>query len=475
MTANDKRLDQALDQAIQSMQSDLVETLKGWLSIPSLKAPAAPGAPFGPEIRRMLDLALADAKRLGFSPRDVDGYAADMEIGRGDETVAILTHLDVVPAGEGWHTPAFEPAIKDGKLYGRGSVDNKGPSVAAMFAMKAVRETGIPLKKKVRLVLGCDEESGWGCMNHYKAHVGLPDVGFSPDAGYPLINTEKGICRLILELTLPEEGEAPFPIRAIRSGERANVIPSAAVAELGGDFEAIRKKAAAFAQGACDPDSYPISVEPIPVGARVTVGGVGGHASMPELGKNAAARLLQLLAALEAGGASRPAIALLAETIGGDTDGSGFGIAGSDGVSGPLTINLGILTLAQGKLAATFDVRYPVLFSEAQIIRFVKMRVGSVGVAVSTGHGNPPHHVPETRPVVRALLSTYEKVTGFQPSTMAIGGGTYARAMREGVAFGSVFPDEEPVAHQADEYVAVDRLMLNARIIAHAIVALAGE
>ncbi|MCL2810966.1 MAG: dipeptidase PepV [Clostridia bacterium] len=465
-----------LDQTIESMQNDLIETLKGWLSIPSLKAPAsATNAPFGPEIRRMVDLALADARRLGFDPRDIDGYAVDMEIGQGDETVAVLTHLDVVPAGEGWQTPAFEPTIKDGKLYARGVVDNKGPSVAAMFAMKAIREAGIPLQKKVRLVLGCDEESGWADMDYYKKKIGLPDVGFSPDAGYPLINTEKGICRLILALTLPVEGNAAFPIRTIQSGERANVIPSTAEAELSGDFQTIQSKAMAFAQSTNDASSYPIQVEPIDGGARITVGGVGGHASMPELGKNAAARLLQLLAALEAGGTSRPAITLLAQAIGGDTDGTGFGIAGSDGVSGALTINLGILTLTEGKLTATFDVRYPVLFSEEQIVRFVTMRVEELGFTVSTGHGNPPHHVPETRPVVRALLSAYEKVTGLPPSTMAIGGGTYARAMREAVAFGSVFPDEEAVAHQADEYMALDRLMLNTRIIAHAIIALAGE
>jgi len=474
MTATDKRLDKKLDQKIESMRDDLINTLKGWLAIPSLKAPPQEGAPFGPELRRTLDLALADARRLGFDARDIDGYAADMEIGQGEEAVAILTHLDVVPAGEGWSTPAFEPVIKDGRIYGRGSVDNKGPSVAAMFAMKAVRELGIPLKKKVRLVFGCDEESGWGCMDYYKKRVGLPAVGFSPDAGYPLINTEKGIARVTLELALPEEGACAFPIRVMYSGERANVIPSAAVAELGGDLDAIRAKVATFAKSACDTDSYPIQVEPIEGGARVTVGGVGGHASMPELGKNAAARLLQLLAALQAGGASRAAIALLAEAIGGDTDGSGFGIAGSDGVSGPLTINLGILTLAGGKLSATLDIRYPVLFSEEQILRFIKMRVEAVGFAAIPGHGNGPHHVPVTRPVVRALLETYEKVTGLPPSTMAIGGGTYARAMPEAVAFGSVFPDEEALAHQADEYVALDRLVLNARVIAHAIVALAG-
>ena len=470
-------LDRTLDQALESMKDDLIETLKGWLRVPSLKAEAEPGAPFGPELRRMLDLALADARRLGFAPRDIDGYAADMEVGQGEETVAILTHLDVVPAGEGWHTPAFEPVEKEGKLYARGAVDNKGPSVAALFAMKAIRDAGIPLRKKVRLVLGCDEESGWADIDYYKAHVGLPDVGFSPDAGYPLINTEKGICHVTLACALPpspEEGGTAFALRAVRAGERANVIPSAAEAELGGDFEAIRRRVADFTGSACDPDSYPVTVEPLPQrGARIAVGGVGGHASMPELGKNAAARLLQLLAALEAGGAG-PAIALLAEAIGGDTDGSGFGIAGSDGVSGPLTINLGILRLEENMLSATLDIRYPVLFSQDQIVRFITMRMSAAGFAVSLGHGQPPHHVPTTRPVVRALLSAYEQVTGLPPSTLAIGGGTYARAMPEAVAFGSVFPDEEEVVHQANEYVAIEKLMLNARIIARAIVALAG-
>lgn len=461
----------ALDQAVEALAPDMLNTLKGWLRIPSLKADAAPGAPFGPDIRRMLDLALTDAQRLGFSPRNVDGYAADLEIGEGEETIAILAHLDVVPAGDGWSNPPFDPIVRDGKLYARGTSDDKGPALCALFAMKAVQDAGIRLKKRVRLVLGCDEESGWACMAYYKKKIGLPKVGFSPDACYPLINTEKGICHLTLHADLPEEGISTYPIYRLRAGERPNVIPSVAEAELGGDFAALQEEVAAFSQRT----GYPIRAEQLSNGhTRVVVEGVGGHASMPEHGQNAAAHLLQLLHAVEAGGGCHALIELLAQVIGGDTDGTGFGIAGSDAVSGALTINLGILDLGDGHCSASLDIRHPVMFSAEQIVRTVEMRVAPANMTVMRGHCQPPHHVPETSAIVQTLLSVYHHVTGLPPATLAIGGGTYARTMEEAVAFGCTFPGDEDLAHQADENIAVDHLALNARIIAHAIVALAG-
>ncbi len=460
-----------LDQTVEALRQDMVSTLQQWIRVPSLKADPAPGAPFGPEIRRMLDVAMADGKRLGFAPRDVDGYACDMEIGTGEEVIGILAHLDVVPAGEGWTHGPFDPVIVDGKLYGRGTGDDKGPAIAAMYAMKAVRDAGVSLKKRVRLILGCDEESGWGCMDYYKAKIGLPEVGFSPDACYPLINTEKGICRLDLATQLPAEGPGNRPVYRLHAGTRPNVIPSAAEAEIGGDFAENREACRDFAQRT----GYPIQVTELPDGhTHILVDGVGGHASMPELGQNAAAHLLQLLHALEAGTDCHAHIDLLAQCIGGDTDGTGFGIAGSDGVSGPLTINLGLLNLQDGELRLTLDIRYPVMFDAEQIARFVAMRMEPLGITVQGGHGQLPHHVPETSSLVRTLLSCYHTVTGLPPTTLAIGGGTYARALKEGVAFGCVFPGEEELAHQADEYIVLESLMTSVRIFAHAIVALAG-
>ncbi len=461
-----------LDHAVAALEKDMVATLQAWLRIPSVKADPKPNAPFGEAIRQSLDLAVADGKRLGFATRDIDGYACDMEIGSGDDAIAILAHLDVVPAGEGWQQQPFGADIIDGKIYGRGTSDDKGPAVAAMFAMKAIVDAGIPLKKKVRLILGCDEESGWADMKYYQQKIGLPRVGFSPDAEFPLINTEKGICHLTLTAKLAPEGNCHVPVYAMHSGERANVIPGVAEAEIGGDAQWVTEEIQAFSRRT----GYPLTVEPMDNGhLRVVCTGVTGHASMPEHGENAAAHLLQALHAIKAGGTSYGIIDMLAHAIGGDTDGSGFGIAGSDAVSGALTINLGILRFGEGTCSVTLDIRHPVMFSAEQLIRFITLRVAPLGFTVAPGHCQPAHHVPESSQVVQSLLSVYARVSGLEPKAMAIGGGTYARALEEGVAFGSVFPGEEELAHQAGENISIASLLLNARIFAHAIVALAGE
>ena len=195
-------MDQRVSQLIDSYREDYVETLRRWVRIPSVKGEAEEGAPFGREVRKMLDQAMTDARRLGFEARDFDGYACDVTLGSAEEKIAVLGHLDVVPVGDGWTKPPFDALIENGRIYGRGTNDDKGPALASLYAMKAVREAGIPLKKSVRLILGCDEESGWEDMTYYGAREQIPDTGFSPDASFPLINTEKGM--LELELRAPE-------------------------------------------------------------------------------------------------------------------------------------------------------------------------------------------------------------------------------------------------------------------------------
>lgn len=463
---------EALSKAVEARYEDMVETLQRWIRIPSVKGEPAPGAPFGPQVREMLDAALADGRRLGLPVRDVDGYAGDFEIGEGEETVAILTHLDVVPAGDGWQGDPFGAQIEGGRLYGRGTCDNKGPSVAALFALRAVLDAGIPLGKKARLIFGCDEESGWEDMAYYREHIGMPPVGFSPDAEYPLINTEKGICHLHLRAQMPMEQQAAHPLYAIRSGERGNVIPGIATAEVGGDSGTLQAAAQRFADG------HPVEVslsEGQQGRACITVTGATGHAAFPEGGVNAASYLLRLLAEAGVGGVkTAPMIQTLAETAGGPFDGSGFGINGADGVSGPLTMNLGILGYDGAAWEMVLDIRYPVFFDGDQIRRFIEGRLSPMGFVLTPGHCQPPHHVPEDRPVVTELLSVYRMMTGDPGAPKAIGGGTYARALREGVAFGAGFPDEEELAHQAGENLRLDRLLLNAKIFAHAIVALCG-
>ena len=182
-------MDKKIGQLIDSYRDDLIATLSRWIGVPSVKAEPAEGAPFGTEVRRMLDMAMDDARAMGFTVRNVDGYACDATLGDAPEAVAVLGHLDVVPAGDSWQTPPFTATREGDRIYGRGTSDDKGPSLAALFAMRAIKEAGVPLKKSIRLILGCDEESGWEDMAYYCAHADMPEVGFSPDASFPVINT----------------------------------------------------------------------------------------------------------------------------------------------------------------------------------------------------------------------------------------------------------------------------------------------
>ncbi|MEG0767130.1 MAG: Sapep family Mn(2+)-dependent dipeptidase [Clostridia bacterium] len=211
---------QRLDEIVTALAPEALSTLRAWIQIPSVKEAPLSGAPFGAPVRAMLDRALEDAQALGFQTRNFDGYIGDVEMGAGERVMGILAHLDVVPAGDGWQTPPFGAVVENGKVYGRGTSDDKGPAVAALYAMKAVLQAGLTPKARVRLLLGCDEESGWQDIAYYKQQERMPDFGFSPDASYPVINTEKGIVRLSLDGALPGETGAARPVYCITAGER---------------------------------------------------------------------------------------------------------------------------------------------------------------------------------------------------------------------------------------------------------------
>ena len=268
-----------LDAALDALREDMIDTLARWIRIPSVRAErSAENAPFGAEVRRALDTAMADIARLGMTPRDVDGYCCDAEIGEGDETIAVLAHLDVVPEGDGWTHDPYGAEIVDGRLIGRGTSDDKGPGVAALFAMKAVLDAGIPLRRRCRLILGCDEECGMQDLEYYEKKIGLPAKGFSPDANFPLINTEKGIMTMTLHAPVTDAR-----LVSIACGTRSNVVPGTATAILAGDW----REAAAEAFDVEDEDCA-IETELTADGAtRVGVTGVPAHASTPNKGKNA--------------------------------------------------------------------------------------------------------------------------------------------------------------------------------------------
>ena len=452
-----------LDRILESLKDDMLNTLRDWVRIPSVAtSQAVPGEPFGPVVRQMLDKALADCEQMGFKAENFDGYIGHADMGEGDdeEALAILAHLDVVPQGDGWSKPPFGAELHDGKLYGRGTSDDKGPAVAALYAMRAVQMAGIPLKRKVRLILGCDEESNWLDIEHYKKVATMPAMGFSPDASYPVINIEKGMCGL--ELTAPPTKEG-LQVVAFNVGERPNVIPGTATATVRGGQDLIEKTAQVA-------DSFGWPVEAREENGLVTISaqGITGHAAHPEGSRNAIGQVLLTLREL---GVQGP-LKVLADATGTQYDGEGLGVKVSDRISGPLTCNMGIIRVDEQQVKARLDIRFPLLVNPDMLEHVIRQHLP--GFTVQGARAKTPHYVPENSELVQALLSAYHEVSGLPKQAIAIGGGTYARSLKEGVAFGALFPDEPDVAHKADEYIDVGNLYKSMRIIAYAIVKLAG-
>ncbi len=456
-------MDAKLNAIIESMHDEMIDTLQKWIRVPSVKGEAAPGAPFGKEVRSMLDMALADCEQMGFKTQNFDGYIAHADLGEGsdEDALAILAHLDVVPEGDGWKYPSYGAVIENGRMYGRGTSDDKGPAVAALYAMKAVKDAGIPLRHKVRLILGCDEESGWEDIAHYNKVATMPRMGFSPDASYPIINIEKGICRLELHGVLSNEG---LQVIAFNNGERPNVIPGRASALVAGDAATV-----AQAEAAAKKLDIPAEVQLTDKGVSITVTGISGHAAYPETARNANGEMLLLLRELGVQGD----LCLLADKIGLDYKGEGLEISVSDGISGYLTCNLGIIRAGEGGVYATLDIRYPVMTNPDMIIKNVSASLP--GMRVDAMEVKEPHHVPAGSELVQKLLDAYHEVTGYERKCLYTGGGTYARSLQEGVAFGASFPQDEDLAHQANEYADIEGLYKNIKIFALAIVKLAGK
>ena len=462
-----------IDARVMELKDELIRDIQKWVSIPSVSSSSDGDKPFGPVVARMLDTALETARDYGFETRNIDYYAGDISMGSGEQTLGMLAHLDVVPAGEGWTHDPFGGEIADGKIFGRGTIDDKGPALCALYAMRAVRDAGVPLKDGVRLILGCDEEVGMSDMRYYAYKLKMPDYGFSPDAEFPVINIEKG--GVNVELTYRGEGEdeAEIPVYQLYAGERPNVVPAHAYAIVGTQklpCAEIEKRIAAHAAAV----HQKLSVKDLGDGrAEISAEGVLSHGSLPELGVNAASVLLIALKAIGAGAGVRPALDMMTACIGMEPDGASLNIKREDEISHNLSCNLGILRWDGENFSATLDIRYPLCTNEVEILGNIACTVSKYGVHVRRIGGHTPHHVPADHKIVRGLMQVYNELTGDDAKPLAIGGGTYSRMMPNTVAFGVVFPGQEDCCHIADEYIDIDSMMQATRIFAHAIAELA--
>ena len=462
-----------IDARVAELRDEMIRDVQKWVAVPSVQSEALEGKPFGENNARMLDLALQTARAYGFETRNIDYYAGDITMGSGEQTMGMLAHLDVVPVGEGWTHDPFGGEIVDGKIFGRGAIDDKGPALCALYAMRAVRDAGVELKDGVRLILGCDEETGMSDMRYYASKLKMPDYGFSPDAMFPLINIEKGGVNVELVLHGAGEADAEIPVYEICAGERPNVVPAFAKAVVGTQkvpFAELSAKIAAHAASV----NQKLAVRDLGDGrAEVTAEGVLSHGSLPEQGVNAASILLIALNAIGAGSGAKPALRMMSEIIGMEPDGKSLGIKCEDELSHNLSCNLGIVRWDGENFSATLDIRFPLCTNEAEIMKNITAAAAPYGAQVRSLGGHPPLHVPAEHKVVRGLLKVYNELTGEDAKPLAIGGGTYSRMMPNTVAFGVVFPDQEDCCHIADEYIVIDRMLEATRIYAHAIAELA--
>lgn len=413
-------------------------------------------APFGENIRQALDFVLEMGDADGFKVKDIDHYAGVIEMGEGEETLAILGHLDVVPATGKWEEDPFSAVLKNNRIYARGSMDDKGPSMAAYFAMKMVREAKIPLNKRVRLILGCDEESGMRCIDRYLEKEGMPDLGFSPDAEFPLIHGEKG--NTSFDIT----GRFQDPLLlSFTAGERYNLVPDVAEVtlskDLGNEFQAYLDRH--HTDGEVSKN-------------RLVIRGKSAHGAMPEQGINA----IYLMADFLKDYTKHPLIAFINRYLAFDVQGKKLGIDHVDAVMKELTLNVAIIQLDGEYYRLGCNIRYPRGYDPVEGGKRIAACAASCQSDYVFLGDSPVHFVEPDHPLVQTLYRAYQKYTKdtFSP-IMTIGGGTYARHLSLGVAFGAQFPKSPDLVHKPNEYLDLDEMTLTMAIFAESIAQLAGS
>lgn len=456
---------------LDAHEADLIEDIRTLCAIPSVEGEPQEGKPFGEGPYKSLNQAIRFAREYGFSVTNYDNYAGTADYDPSlPRSLDILCHTDVVPAGEGWTvTEPFKVIEKDGRLYGRGTSDDKGPLMASMYAMRALKECGVKLKKGVRLIMGANEETGSADIEYYYKKEPEAEMTFSPDGYFPVINIEKGQFRGTLSKDTAEDKGLPR-ILSLDAGIAFNAVPQKAVIR----FEGLDLTAAAGIMREVEKEC---EVEISVTGDdEVTVIGKSAHASTPAEGRNAGLAAMILVSKLPLHESEMlSALKKIPQLFPyGVTDGSGIGIKMEDEDSHDLTCTLDLYHVTPTHAEFTFDARTPVMATKENCEDVAEKAVTDAGFSWSTPGMIPPHVVPKDSDFVRKLLESYEEVTGREGHCLAIGGGTYVHDLKNGVAYGAVFEDVDTRMHGADEFFDLDNLMAAAKVYADAIVRLCG-
>ncbi|HGQ5088421.1 TPA: dipeptidase [Streptococcus pneumoniae] len=434
------------------VKDEFLISLKTLISYPSVLNEGENGTPFGQAIQDVLEKTLEIYRDIGFTTYlDPKGYYGYAEIGQGAELLAILCHLDVVPSGDeaDWQTPPFEATIKDGWVFGRGVQDDKGPSLAALYAVKSLLDQGIQFKKRVRFIFGTDEETLWRCMARYNTIEEQASMGFAPDSSFPLTYAEKGL----LQVKLHGPGSDQLELEV---GGAFNVVPDKANYQ-GPLYEQVCNglKEAGY--------DYQTTEQ------TVTVLGVPKHAKDASQGINAVIRLATILAPLQ----EHPALSFLATQAG--QDGTGRQIFGdiADEPSGLLSFNVAGLMINHKRSEIHIDIRTPVLADKEELVELLTRCAQNYQLRYEEFDYLAPLYVAKDSKLVSTLMQIYQEKTGDNSPAISSGGATFARTMPNCVAFGALFPGAKQTEHQANECAVLEDLYRAMDIYAEAVYRLA--
>lgn len=460
-----------LNKKIDGMKEELVKATQEVVRIKSVEDAAKPGMPYGEGVAKTLDKALEIAASLGLKTyKEEEGYYGYAEYGQGEDYVAVLGHMDVVPEGDHWIHPPYGAEIHDDKIFGRGTLDDKAPIMAALFGLKAIKDLNMPLSKKVRIIFGTNEETGSAEMHVYNKKEKAPVSGFTPDAMYPLINAEKGIRRfhVVKPLSACSCGMA---IKSIKGGIRPNMVPDKCQTVIATkDADMIVKAVAEFAAKT----GYEMKAEIVNGDVVINTMGVSAHGSMPELGKNAVMHTFEFLGTIAKGTCGlADYINFFNKNVGLETEGTSLGIAFEDAPSGKLSLNVGVADINEERADLWIDIRYPVTANGEELMNKLTAKFAECGAKMEDIDAQDPLYYPEDSHLVKTLLKVYSDQTGEEAKAYGIGGGTYAKELPNIVGFGPIFPGKPDLDHQANEYIEIGDLMMNAKIYAHTILELA--
>ena len=453
-------------------KEDLLKDLFELLSVRSiLGTDITEETPFGSGPREALDLILSFGERDGYKTKLVENKAGHIEVGQGEELFGILGHVDVVPVVEAdWTSHPFKPEIRDGKIFARGSLDDKGPTMAAYYAVKLLDKLGVKWNKRVRVIVGSDEETGFRCVEAYFKHEEQPASGFTPDAMFPLVYAEKARATFDHKLKfVDEDGQYNYKLVKFNGGQVLNMVVASAKAELEGEASDIKEKFENFlAQEKLEGE--------VEVGntIKLTLKGKAAHGSTPQYGINGATKLAEFLSTLGLDNNGKNFVDYIVEKLANDPFGEKLEINYSDDEMGEATYNYGILEYdLERKIGlVSTDCRHPKKFDLVDRLNGIK--VDNIDIEVTST--KEAHYVPKDDELVTTLMDVYRKHTGdTKNDAFVLGGGTYARCLKKGVAFGLLFPGKEDTMHQANEYLEVEDLLLATAIYAEGIYKLCCE